>query len=248
MNRFSAWLSFNKLSLNIGKTSYVVFRPYQKIIDYSDKSLMFSGQLLNRATSVKFLGIILHENLRWDEHVNFVRSRIASGLFALSCLRSLLPVNCLLSVYYALIHSHITYALEVYGLTYSSTLHPLLLAQKRALRVILLLPPRESVTFAFRALSVPSIHVLIKYKIALLFYKLIHGMIPACNVTIHHFHTPYSLRYQTAVLQPLQPRTNFGIFTLAYFGSNVWNSLPLSLRLLSSFISFKSQVRSLLLL
>lgn len=156
------------------------------------------------------------------------------------------PVKTLVSVYYALIHSHISYALEVYGLTYSSNLYPLLTAQKRALRIILSKPPSDSITFAFQALHIPDVHTLVKYKVALLFHKLYHGRVSDCCVQLQRFQTPYSLRRQEGTLQPPYARTNFGVFSMSFHGTTIWNSLPADIKSLTNFIPFKRHLRAFL--
>jgi len=48
----NTWLCANKLSLNIDKTHFIVFHPYQKQLNYSMK-IEIDGKILNRYKSVK---------------------------------------------------------------------------------------------------------------------------------------------------------------------------------------------------
>ena len=55
----------NKLSVNIKKTDYIVFKSKQKRIN-TDLSLSFNDQLLKKEHVVKFLGVYIDENLSWS--------------------------------------------------------------------------------------------------------------------------------------------------------------------------------------
>ena len=59
------WLCPNKLALNIEKSNYVIFRPPQKLVNYSI-NLKINNQILMHENSVKYLSIIIdsHLNLR----------------------------------------------------------------------------------------------------------------------------------------------------------------------------------------
>ena len=49
LSKFDCWMRANKLSVNIKKTNYVVFKSRQKRIN-TDLSLSFNGQLLKKRT------------------------------------------------------------------------------------------------------------------------------------------------------------------------------------------------------
>ena len=63
------WIRANKLSLNTNKTEIVLFETRNKIIN---KHLNFciSGQKIELSKSVKYLGIILQDDLYWNLHLS----------------------------------------------------------------------------------------------------------------------------------------------------------------------------------
>jgi hypothetical protein len=69
----------NKLSVNIKKTNYVVFKSKQKRIN-TDLSLSFNGQALKKAHVVKFLGVFIDENLSWTEHITYICKKISKSV------------------------------------------------------------------------------------------------------------------------------------------------------------------------
>ena len=61
------WLRSNKISLNTSKTEILLFRPKGKTIT---KHLNFriSGERIKTSTTVKYLGVLLHEHLNWQPY------------------------------------------------------------------------------------------------------------------------------------------------------------------------------------
>ena len=62
------WIRENKLSLNTSKTEIVLFKPRNKKIT---KQLNFrvSGQKIKQSSQVRYLGVILQDDLHWDAHL-----------------------------------------------------------------------------------------------------------------------------------------------------------------------------------
>ena len=84
--------------------------------------------------SVKFLGINLEVGLGWASHTESIAKKIATGIFILRRLKSIVDLDVLLSVYYAYIHSHISYGIALWGNHYTSI--RIFKLQKKAIRII----------------------------------------------------------------------------------------------------------------
>ena len=59
------WLIINRLSLNIDKTNFVVFRPYNKPII----TLLIKKKAIIEKDAVKYLGIFIDSGLTWTNHI-----------------------------------------------------------------------------------------------------------------------------------------------------------------------------------
>ena len=75
----SEWLSENKLSLNVKKTTFMYFD-----LSKSKQSPIISigSTDLTKVTSQKFLGVVFDEKLSWKPHINNVISKLNSCLGA----------------------------------------------------------------------------------------------------------------------------------------------------------------------
>lgn len=57
----------------------------------------------------KSLGVIIDENLAWDEQFKLINRKINAGLMALKRLKNVLPQSQLCCVYYCVIESYLRY-------------------------------------------------------------------------------------------------------------------------------------------
>lgn len=92
---------------------------------------------IQQVNSAKFLGLVIDENLSWDKHVENILHRISSGIFALRRMAAVCDIKTLRTVYFALVDSHISYGISIYGATSNKNLNKILVKQKNAIRIML---------------------------------------------------------------------------------------------------------------
>ena len=80
------WARANKLSLNANKTDIIIFKPRNKTIT---KHLNFriSGQKIKPTNQVKYLGIILQEDLHWTKYLSNLGKKLNLSIGLLSKIR-----------------------------------------------------------------------------------------------------------------------------------------------------------------
>ena len=126
----------------------------------------------------------------------------------------------LLSLYYALIYSFIIYGLIAWGNTYESTIKPIFILQKKAVRMI---------TFSRNSLEIIKFFDLITFLIAIFMYKLHNQLLPSAFQSffskvdkIHSYNTRYAAK-QSYYLP--KAGTNYGKFNVRFQGPVVWNAI-----------------------
>ena len=89
LNKLYVWLTSNKLNLNIKKSNFVIFRPYQKRLSFQPKIRIFDNEKnmnisLDCKNYVKHLGILINSNLSWKIHIEYIALKISKivGLIA----------------------------------------------------------------------------------------------------------------------------------------------------------------------
>ena len=82
MKKVKKWLDANRLALNIDKTNFVVFHPpHIKIPE--PVIIRFGRKKIKHESFVKFLGILLDENLSLKFHINELSKKLSRtvGIF-----------------------------------------------------------------------------------------------------------------------------------------------------------------------
>ena len=102
------WLNANKISLNKGKTEYIIFKGSQKPLNY-DIRISINGTRLYPSSQIKYLGVILDSDLSWKSQINNTAIRLKRANGVLAKIRHFVPQKVLLLVYYAIFHSHLQY-------------------------------------------------------------------------------------------------------------------------------------------
>ena len=73
LEKLSIWLKLKKLTLNVEKTKYMIFRKCRKI----NLSLKINNNEIANANQYCFLGIIIDDNLTMQNHVEMVTNKLS---------------------------------------------------------------------------------------------------------------------------------------------------------------------------
>ena len=111
LSKIHLWFSVNKLTLNIEKTKFMVFHPYQKDISKLIPSLIINGIELERVDHIKCLGVILDENMSWKPHLDMLANKISKYTGILNKLKHYLPIYTLRTLYFSMINSNLNYGI-----------------------------------------------------------------------------------------------------------------------------------------
>ena len=89
LNReLAKWFSVNKLSLNLSRTSYTLFRNRSPDVDLN---VFIENGRINRVHITKFLGICIDDKLNWKHPINTIiskLSKVAAIIYRASCFKS----------------------------------------------------------------------------------------------------------------------------------------------------------------
>ena len=115
MTQLSSWFYDNKLTLNADKSSFTIFRSAKKNIHNIPAHIEFLGKKLLRTTHIKFLGVILEENLNWSLHINEICNKLKRLFHIFYNIRNFLSKDNIKTIYYSMIYSRIKYGISLYG-------------------------------------------------------------------------------------------------------------------------------------
>ena len=169
LHKLYNWLTSNKLTLNLKKSNFVIFRPYKNRLTFQPIISIFVSETnkkvpLDCKDYVKYLGLLIDYNLSWKNHIEYIALKISKVVGIIAKLRHYVPLHTLLNIYQSLIIPSITYGLTVWGQACKSYLEKILVLQKRALR-FMYFKKRMSTLFSF--LLMLTFCLLISYIIKL---------------------------------------------------------------------------------
>ena len=98
--------------------------------------LKIANNEIERKKAIKFLRVMLDENVNWQEHIRTIENKIAKNIGLLYRAKYLLNESSLKCIYFAYIHSYLNYANIAWASTYRTKLKAIYLLQKRALRIV----------------------------------------------------------------------------------------------------------------
>ena len=108
------------LSPNAKKTNYVLFQGRRRFENFTERNLnvTFNGMIVERCEKVKILGLTIDEQLTFKYHVDSIKNKIISFIFALRRARRFMTEVTAINLYYAHVQFRFVYMSTVWsGLT-----------------------------------------------------------------------------------------------------------------------------------
>ena len=135
------WLRLNKLSLNAGKTELIFFHSkYSKNLNFENVYINFDGIRLLPVDYVKYLGMLIDNNLTWNYHINDLSKKLSQVNGILSKLRYNAPLEICIQVYFALFYSKLIYGCNAWGITSEENIRSIEVLQRKCIRILTFSP------------------------------------------------------------------------------------------------------------
>ena len=196
LDKLYLWLNVNRLSLNIDKTNFLIFHPYNKPLK-QNVTIKINKKAISEIDYIKYLGVLVDSSLSWKYKISDLTKKISRAIGIMYKLRTFLPLKVMQNVYYSLIYSHIIYAIEVWGSAFKTELDKILILQKRVMRLMTYndvfptipgpLRPMDPIFVKLISLKVEDIY---KYQVAKFVFKCLNQITPV------QFHDWYKLNHQ----------------------------------------------------
>ena len=241
------WLVDNKLSLHVGKTECILFGSPRRLKKVSGFSVSCDGQLVNRVRSVKYLGLLLDENMSGLSHAIDVIKKCAGRISFLYRHADVLNFKCRKLVCSALIMPYMNYCSSSWYTGLSAKLRGKLdVLQRRMVRFVFSLAPRSHVgTEKLRELCWLSVKDTVRFFKLQHVFKIRFGLAPDYlttgfqPITSSHSHLTRGSGFNFRVSRDLaRCQSNF-----AYTAITDWNSLPTHLKKCECLPSFRSRLK-----
>ena len=133
--KISNWFNQNKLSVNTEKTKFIIFSETEGSC-LPETSITLNNRTINKTNDIKFLGVTIQSNLKWNKHCSIKAQKIIQAVSAMVRLKNILPCHALLTIYRSLIETHLNYSILAWGNSPKIVIDRLVKLQKKAVRLI----------------------------------------------------------------------------------------------------------------
>ena len=127
------WLKLNKISINAGKTKYMLF-SHNKNFNFQD--IRVGNNKMNETCVTKFLGIDHDKKFNFVNHITEMSIKVAKSIGLLYNVYRFLPETILKTLYTSLIHPYLSSGVEAWHGTYQNNTSKIFVLQKKAIRAI----------------------------------------------------------------------------------------------------------------
>ena len=121
----SDWVGDNKLSLNLKKTKFMVFKPRQKKHHFCHQ-IYINEQKIEQVKEAVFLGVLLDENLSWKSHIFKLATKISKSIGIIHRSSFFLFKSSLRTLYFSLLYPYLHSCSIVWASTYKTNLRRLI--------------------------------------------------------------------------------------------------------------------------
>ena len=249
------WFNCNRLTLNLKKTKFIVFaNKHHQSTNFPP--LKLGGVEITRVgknlpeESARFLGLWVDDSLKFPSHISKLKAKINTGLYHLSRAKENSPLRVRLSIYRALVESHLRFACTSYGSAPLAQLEELLILQKKAVRHILKAYYQAHADPLFLKLKILKIQDLILFERALTVHNFRSRKLPnSFSRTYFEFIEENDTNRRNDPLLLKVPTINHKHLSRNpyYMTIVAWNSLPYHIKMITNKVTFKESLTSYLL-
>ena len=178
-------------------------------------------------------------HLSWKDHVRELTKTLRPLVGILSRLRKRVPENVKKLIYYSMIHSRLTYMVEVWGAAATSNLKTIQILQNRALCSVFdieYMTPRQTI-YGNMVGKILPVRGLYQKGIIQFVYKNLNSSLTS-NIVFQTASHRYGTRNRYDLVTS-HSETNYGLSRPTVVGPGLYNSLPVEVRQSQSYAHFK---------
>ncbi len=243
IDSITQWLNLNKLTLNTKKTKFMLFGTRNKLKHAGNLPIIINGDVIEQVHEFKYLGVILDEYLNFESHVKYIYSKASRKIGAIRKVREHVGEGTALRLYKSLVLPHFDYCDTVYMTASMETLNRLQLLQNHACRTMLMANREAHIADMHKDLGLLTLTERRQLHFGFQIHK---TMYEDCNVSLKRFFVsvtsgrvrPIRGNHRYDMVVP-RVRSSMGEKAIAYRGPSFWNFLPVDVKCVTVFSSFK---------
>ena len=244
-----AWLSSNKLSLNVARiqSMLVSTKAKRKALDTSNQNLQvkINGTELEVVSKIRYLGVLLDNSLDWKDQVRAVSLKVSRGLGILKHARKFLPSSALTNLYTSIVEPHFRYCCSVWSRAGTTEINHLQIFQNRAARIVTNSSFDTPSNQLIENLGWKTLNELIDIESKTMVFKSLNELAPPYLRSLSRKNsqsTSYRLRNTSTDLRLPKKRTEYGKKSFSFRGAKLWNRVSANCKQAATLSTFKQHI------
>lgn len=236
LKHVNMWFKQNKLSLNLSKSKMMIFGNSNT---EAQEAIQIEGVVIERVHEIKFLGVIIDDRISWNSHIKYIATKISRSISVIAKVKHILNIKALHTLYNSLILPYLYYCSMIWGNTYKSTLRPIVMLQKRVIRLIHKVGFLAHTNPLFLKSKIMKFYDIVEFQSVQMLFKARHKLLPSQIQKRFHERTGcYELRDELN-FRTQKHCTTLKSFSLTVKGVQLWNNLEIVIKRSSNINLFK---------
>jgi len=199
----------------------------------------------------KYLGIIIDCDLKWQNRIDYLYNKLIKFVSIFYQIRTKVPRDVLRMIYFAFVHSHLLYGIEVYANATANHLSKLIVLNNKLLRILQYKSIKSHSIDLYITYSTLPIQLVHNYQILIFIHKYVYNKDKLPSVFSNYFEENslfhcYNTR-QKDYFHTYTVLSDLGKKSVKYKGSRLWSALPSDVKDIKSLQTFKCILRKYVL-
>ena len=151
---------------------------------------------LSNSSETKFLGLIIDDCLSWNQHIDKIATKLCSACYVLRSLKYIILQSTLKTIYYACIHSILSYSIVFWG--NSTNVNKLFILQKKTVRILSNLGPKEPCREALKNMEIMMLYS--QYIYSVIVFTIENKHLFTANNEIYKYSTRNNLNLHLPII------------------------------------------------
>ena len=126
LEKCDIWIKANK--------HFMIF--HRSRIKCEGVQITIRNENIKETNSIKFLGIIVDNKLKWHEHIIYIKNKVSRAIGIIYKARKYANKQTVKQMYYTFVFPYLIYCCEIWGNTSHTYLDPLIKCQKKIIRIM----------------------------------------------------------------------------------------------------------------
>ena len=192
-----------------------------------DVTLRTENQVIEEVPETKFLVVIIDNKLTWKSHIQNTVKKLSKGVGIIVKARHYLNKNALINMYHSLMYPYMTYCNHIWGCSAASNLNRMEVLQKKVLRIICSMKPRDSCASKYSELVMMGFLDINVYMISKFMFCVCKSEVPSifgtnfqANSEDHSHFTRQCNYFHVLVVKSNRAKAN-----IHYRGAVIWSRI-----------------------